>query len=457
MENTNKNSDEYKGIFDVNVYNVHNTKIPDSELYEGLEFIDLDKEGEEAQNFGSNEETDVKKLVAKGKLNVKNVKEDSVVKNLNNEQKSNVQISNEQKSDVQILNDELQRQEKLKNALLELIAKEFVRSHIQMFRISKTLNKKTGEITEIVKNKAIECEGTYKIISKQKESIVKEYNSQLKQVSDVYKKICTGYLNRLDGYRADESEAIKNKNKFLNEKRRMQATQEYKIYESKKSQLIKEFEKALLENDEGKEKILRNELEEHIKRDPTLKYDKKIKETEVSIREARTKISEIENYLNDFTKKRDERLNEIQNDINNAFSGLVKQNFWQKLLGSITNKFFKAKKITGGVFDKIKVLTAKVKEDYERIYKEYEIIKAKEEEKQTGSEVLEANRRQRQEKIITDLEERLRRTQEELDKAKAKYELTSVFDNNSKIVPYNSRKMTPAFGGNSNIVPFERD
>ena len=457
MENTNKNSDEYKGIFDVNVYNVHNTKIPDSELYEGLEFIDLDKEGEEAQNFGSNEETDVKKLVAKGKLNVKNVKEDSVVKNLNNEQKSNVQISNEQKSDVQILNDELQRQEKLKNALLELIAKEFVRSHIQMFRISKTLNKKTGEITEIVKNKAIECEGTYKIISKQKESIVKEYNSQLKQVSDVYKKICTGYLNRLDGYRADESEAIKNKNKFLNEKRRMQATQEYKIYESKKSQLIKEFEKALLENDEGKEKILRNELEEHIKRDPTLKYDKKIKETEVSIREARTKISEIENYLNDFTKKRDERLNEIQNDINNAFSGLVKQNFWQKLLGSITNKFFKAKKITGGVFDKIKVLTAKVKEDYERIYKEYEIIKAKEEEKQTGSEVLEANRRQRQEKIITDLEERLRRTQEELDKEKAKYELTSVFDNNSKIVPYNSRKMTPAFGGNSNIVPFERD
>ena len=276
-------------------------------------------------------------------------------------------------------------------------------------------------------------------------------------MSDVYKKICTGYLNRLDGYRADESEAIKNKNKFLNEKRRMQATQEYKIYESKKSQLIKEFEKALLENDEGKEKILRNELEEHIKRDPTLKYDKKIKETEVSIREARTKISEIENYLNDFTKKRDERLNEIQNDINNAFSGLVKQNFWQKLLGSITNKFFKAKKITGGVFDKIKVLTAKVKEDYERIYKEYEIIKAKEEEKQTGSEVLEANRRQRQEKIITDLEERLRRTQEELDKAKAKYELTSVFDNNSKIVPYNSRKMTPAFGGNSNIVPFERD
>ncbi len=457
MENTNKNSDEYKGIFDVNVYNVHNTKIPDSELYEGLEFIDLDKEGEEAQNFGSNEETDVKKLVAKGKLNVKNVKEDSFVKNLNNEQKSNVQISNEQKSDVQILNDELQRQEKLKNALLELIAKEFVRSHIQMFRISKTLNKKTGEITEIVKNKAIECEGTYKIIREQKKSIVEEYDRQLNQVSGVYKKICTGYLHRLDGYRADESEAIKNKNKFLNEKRRMQATQEYKIYESKKSQLIKEFEKALLENDEGKEKILRNELEEHIKRDPTLKYDKKIKETEVSIGEARTKISEIENYLNDFTKKRDERLNEIQNDINNAFSGLVKQNFWQKLLGSITNKFFKAKKITGGVFDKIKVLTAKVKEDYERIYKEYEIIKAKEEEKQTGSEVLEANRRQRQEKIITDLEERLRRTQEELDKAKAKYELTSVFDNNSKIVPYNSRKMTPAFGGNSNIVPFERD
>ena len=203
-----------------------------------------------------------------------------------------------------------------------------------------------------------------------------------------------------------------------------------------------EIYQAIEDEDHETEQAKRAELSDLKKRNPTLQYDREIKEADRKISEMEDNIIATEKYLDKLVEARNIKLDEIEKTKEETFS-LVKQSFWQKLVGSIVNKFYKAGKIKNSTIEQIKVLTAKIKEEGRKIGKNLE---QKQEEKAEAREARAQQRaeakRKHKEDLIASIERRIQATEKQIEDLRAR----------------SGKNMTPALtGGNGNIVPFERD
>lgn len=373
----------------------------------------------------------------------------------------------------EVLEEEIKREQSRLKLTLDLMAKQ---SLLMSVRTANRLRQTRDRINNIVKEieEKVQMYGNdYTVSEDVKKSTLREYKRQLEEFSNKYKEIREYKLDEIKDCENRQYEAMDQKSVAMSKKKKMLASKEYKKYLHNRRALVEEINQAVDDEDYEKEQIKRRELSELKKRDPILQYNKEIDEADNKIEEMEYMISEAEAYLENWDKVKENILNKIEKDKNEAFS-LVKQNFWQKLVGSIYNRFHKLGKVKDNVVQKIKELTDKAKEEYQKVSEEHarqqeerakilaDIQKEKEaartakvaekaqikadkaaEKAQVKADKAEAKRR-RNEDIIKGMEDRLNELNRQLETAR------------SQSAQYNGKNMTPALaGGNGNIVPFE--
>lgn len=339
---------------------------------------------------------------------------------------------------------ELHRETKLKELLLNLMSKQASLAITNGTIWAGETKSKIGKMIESVEQIAQQYEKDYISSRDGQSSILKEYEESVDQLQSWFERSKDKILEQIKEYQHEEQEAIKEKDRAIHEKRKIQMTKEYKQYLKNKKDLINEINNAIEEEDTEKEQIKRAELRELKRNNPTLKYNIQIKKADTAIEENRDKIADCKEDLKKIVEDKNNKLDEIENNKNDGFSGLVKQNFWQKLIGSVVNKFRRGKNIA---LEQIKTLTAKIKEECKKMSEKYE--EHREERKEERDKVKaqkDEERKRRREAIINDIESRIAETEKKLEIARGQK------------AKNNEKNMTPVFeSGNTDIVPFSRD
>ena len=143
---------------------------------------------------------------------------------------------------------------------------------------------------------------------------------------------------------------------------------------------------------------------------------------------------------------------------------MAKQNFWQKLIGSVVNKFHKVGKVANSAFGRIKKITDMMAEQYDKMNKEFEEqlkaniqketeraeakAKARAERKVVRAEkiaVWEEEIGKYKQDIIISIDERIAATEEQLKLIRAPK------------VQSNEKNMLPVFEAGNDGVKFARD
>lgn len=370
------------------------------------------------------------------------------------------------KDEVAVLEQEIQREKTLMEALLNLMSKQASLTAVRSVIWFRETKDKIDNIVKGMKEKAQIYEKDYTSSKDGKKSIVEEYEKALDLLSSEYKRLREEKLKKINGYRDakdyhkgyedNKRDAINEKSKAISNKKKMQVSKEYKQYLQDIQSLKKEIDLAIEEDDDEKIAIKRQELRELKRRNPTLQFDAEIKKADGIITEMEYKISEAKKYLEKLDEAKDMQLNQIESDRDSALSGLVKQNFWQKLVGSIFSKFGRAKNSAG---EQIKGLIAKIKEEGKKISEKYaeqqeknaQVKAEKAQEKAQAKAARDEEKRKQKEDFIKDIERRIADTERQLEAARAQRtqnngkDMTPVFEGNGNVVP------------KDNIVPFERD
>ncbi len=340
----------------------------------------------------------------------------------------------------EVLRDEIKREKTLKEALLNLMAKQASLTATRSAIWARDKKDKIDNIIKGLQEKAQTYEKDYRVAKDAKKSAIREYKRAIEELAMDYTSVEEEKVHELGVYEDKQHEAMNKKSDLISKKKKMQASKEYKAYLRDKKALLDEIYQAMEDEDHETQKAKQAEFFDLKKRDPALRYNREIKEADRTINEMEDKIIATEKYLDKLVEARNIRLDEIEKTKEETFS-LVKQSFWQKLVGSIVNKFYKAGKVKNSTIEQIKVLTAKIKEEGRKIG---ENLEQKQEKKAEAREAMAQQRaearRKHKEDLIASIERRIQETEKQLEVARAR----------------SGKNMTPALaGGNGKIVQFE--
>ena len=311
----------------------------------------------------------------------------------------------------EVLRDEIKREKTFKEVLLNLMAKQASLIATRSSIWARDKKDKIDNIMNGLQEKAQTYEKDYRVSKDAKKSAIREYKRAIEELAMDYTSVEEEKVHELGVYEAKQHIAMNKKSDAISKKNKMQASKEYKVYLRDKKVLMDEIYQAIEDEDHETEQAKRAELSDLKKRNPTLQYDREIKEADRKISEMEDNIIATEKYLDKLVEARNIKLDEIEKTKEETFS-LVKQSFWQKLVGSIVNKFYKAGKIKNSTIEQIKVLTAKIKEEGRKIGKNLE---QKQEEKAEAREARAQQRaeakRKHKEDLIASIERRIQATE----------------------------------------------
>ncbi len=353
----------------------------------------------------------------------------------------------------EVLKAEVQREKTLKEALLNLMSKQASLLKVKTAEKARETGATIDKIIKGVEEKAQAYEKGYL----EEKAILDDYNKKLDNLKSLYEEGVDFRLNNRDKFETEEQVAINQKSEAKSKMKKMQATKQYKEYIKAFNKVKDEFNQAVLDGDTETEIIKRKELIELKQKDPTAPYKREMKQADDAISLARKGISEYDQQLIDWVEDKNTRIDKIENETNQAFSGIVKQNFWQKLIGSLVNKFHKVGKVAKSAFGQIKKITDMMDEVYEKMNKEYEEelnanMQAASERAEAKAEAraerkaarAEKNRKHKQD-IIKMIDERIAATEKQLEAIRAQRSQD------------NGKNITPVFEGGDNVVQFDRD
>ncbi len=353
----------------------------------------------------------------------------------------------------EVLKAEVQREKTLKEALLNLMSKQASLLKVKTAEKARETGATIDKIIKGVEEKAQAYEKGYL----EEKAILDDYNKKLDNLKSLYEEGVDFRLDNRDKFETKEQVAINQKSEAKSKMKKMQATKQYKEYTKAFNKVKDEFNQAVLEGDTETEIIKRKELIELKQKDPTIPYKREMKQADDSISLARKGISECDQQLIDWLEDKNKAIDRIENETNQALSGIVKQNFWQKLIGSLVNKFHKVGKVAKSAFGQIKKITDMMDEVYEKMNKEYEEelnanMQAASERAEAKAEAraerkaarAEKNRKHKQD-IIKMIDERIAATEKQLEAIRAQRSQD------------NGKSITPVFEGGDNVVQFDRD
>lgn len=348
---------------------------------------------------------------------------------------------------------EIQREKTLMEKSLKLISMQASLSKEKIAKIARETGTRIDKIKKVVEEKVQAYEKGYL----EEKAILDDYNKKLDNLKSLYEEGVVFRINNKDIFEKKEQVAINQKSEAKSKMKKMQATKQYKEYTKAFNKVKDEFNQAVLEGDTETEIIKRKELIELKQKDPTIPYKREMKQADDSISLARKGISECDQQLIDWVEDKNKTIDRIVNETNQALSGMVKQNFWQKLIGSLVNKFHKVGKVAKSAFGQIKKITDMMDEVYEKMNKEYEEelnanMQAASERAEAKAEAraerkaarAEKNRKHKQD-IIKMIDERIAATEKQLEAIRAQRSQD------------NGKSITPVFEGGDNIVQFDRD
>lgn len=335
------------------------------------------------------------------------------------------------KDDETILTDEVKRQERELGLTLNLMYKQNLLRIVKIANRARATKAKIGNIFEGIKDQALLYEKDY-IAEK---DAIENYEIETQKVESKYREGLEVILANKKRFEDKEHEAIDKKSDAKSRMEIMKTTKEYKKYAQDVNRVLEEIIQAVYDEDLETEEIKRGQLKELKKRNPEIPYMKEMKEADALIAKAREGIAECEEKLIVLDQLKNDALDEVEDDKNKALSGLEKQNFWRRIVGSMVNKFTKANKVKNNVFGKINELTAKMKEKGKTIKTIYESWQ--EANTQAKAERQEEKRKHKDE-IIKDKKRRLEALEKQIVDARAR----------------SGKNMTPALAG-GNIVSFE--
>ncbi len=345
-------------------------------------------------------------------------------------------------NEEKILKNEVERQERELGLTLNLMYKQNLLRIVKIVDRGRVTKAKIDNIFEGIKEQARIYEKDY-IAEK---VAIDDYEREIRNLESKYRKGLKLIHADKGKFEEEEYEAMDKKSNAKNRMETMKTTEEYKKYVQDINRVMEEFIQAAYDEDLETEEIKRGQLKELKKRNPEIPYRKEMEEADALIAKARERIAECEEKLIVLDQLKNDALDEIEDDKNKAFSGLEKQNFWRRILGSLVNKFTKANKIKNNVFGKIKELTAKMKEKREIMIEEYESWQEERAQAKAGRQKERAQakagrqeeKRKHKEDIINDKKRRLEELEKQLEAARTR----------------SGKNMTPALAGD-NIVPFE--
>ena len=360
----------------------------------------------------------------------------------------------------EVLKIEVQREKKLREALLNLISKEASLSKEKLARMGRETRAEIGKIIKGVKEKAQLYEKGYL----EEKAILENYEKRLIDLESMYEEGRKLRDANKKGHEKKEREAINEKSKAKNKIEKMKATKEYRKYIEDVLKVMEEFQKAIESGDFETEQIKRKELMELKQKDPTGPYKSEMNKADKAISLERENISALKGELIAWDKQKNDSLDKIEHETNQAFSGMAKQNFWQKLIGSVVNKFHKVGKVANSAFGRIKKITDMMAEQYDKMNKEFEEqlkaniqketeraeakAKARAERKAARAEkiaVWEEEIGKYKQDIIISIDERIAATEEQLKLIRAPK------------VQSNEKNMLPVFEAGNDGVKFARD
>lgn len=332
------------------------------------------------------------------------------------------------KDEETILKDEVKRQERELGLTLNLMYKQNILRIVKIGNRVRATKAKIDNKFERIKDQALLYEKDY-IAEK---DAIENYEIETQKVESKYREGLEVILANKKRFEDKEHEAIDKKSDAKSRMEIMKTTKEYKKYVQDVNRVLEEIIQAVYDGDLKTDEIKRKELKELKDRNPEIPYMKEMEEADALIAKAREGIAEWEEKLIVLDQLKNDALDEVEDDKNKALSGLEKQNFWRRIVGSMVNRFTKANKVKNNVFGKINELTAKMKEKGKTIYESWQEAKT-----QAKAERQEEKRKHREE-IINDKKRRLEALEKQIEDVRAR----------------SGKNMTPALAGD-NIVSFE--
>lgn len=331
----------------------------------------------------------------------------------------------EEKEASEILEEEVQKQAKISELLKQLSLQQLsiakISAAIFLREGKDKIVDKTKELKDTIKKsaksfgaKAEKYAEDYINAKEEKNSLLKAYEEMLNNIDENYKASFEYFENAKIGWENVEFEAITEIEKAKDERTNVKNSEEYKNYVMEKNRLISEIQDAATREDMETIRAKTIELEQYIDQNPLTKYDEKIKIAEDLKEQARNNIEYCEDSIQETRRSRNNEINDLAMQRDEAIAGLVKQNIFQKTIGMLFNKFNGISKFKNNVIEKIS----------ETIQKNFDEFK---ERRATAKELREEKKEQKAE------EKRLRK-----EEIIAKFE-KSILDKQEKINELNER------------------
>ena len=199
---------------------------------------------------------------------------------------------------------------------------------------------------KIYGDKAQKCAEDYILARDGKKSIIEEYKRQVEEIDLAYQEDLEASQEELNGLQKAEQCQIAKISEYMYKKRIANHNKE-----SKKIFLAEEIKKAI-ERDDFDKIIEKTEQLRKLKQNAS-KYDEKIAEENQKLKEIQAEIEACKRGMDERDEFTNQQFDSIVTDRDEKIAGLTKQNFIQKAIGFVVNKFNGVKKFTKNVIAKI--------------------------------------------------------------------------------------------------------
>lgn len=194
-----------------------------------------------------------------------------------------------------------------------------------------------------------------------KSNILKEYESVLATINQEYDEYIKIAMETKANAENKQENSIIERKKIQDEKREYMKTPEYKEYLQAKRKLKREIADATKKEDTQTLVAKTQELDNLIKNSRIAKYDKDIEAHKSMEASMQTIIEQSDDLIDSYIANRTSEIESATAEKNQSLSSMKKQNFMQKILGSIINKFSGTKKLEQYISTKVKGRIEKIK------------------------------------------------------------------------------------------------
>lgn len=292
---------------------------------------------------------------------------------LKNDSYEEEEIVNDGKSVEDVKKEEIARETKLLESFIKLISIQAAKKKVDVAIFLKEGKEMIGlsvrRAVAIIKSKAIiygararECAENYVSAKEGKKSIMTEYKEELDEVHALFKEESDKIFDYREKIQADLQKLNADKSALIAERNEIAHSEDYKAYVERKKNVIAEIEQALEEENKKRIDEILSEFKAIIEDNPLSEIKAKIQNQNKAIGYANGKLQKCEQQLNECQTRRNNEINNLNIAKNEEISSLVKQNVFQKLVGSFINKLNGVNKFKNNVISKIQASIVDMKE-----------------------------------------------------------------------------------------------